>query len=123
MPLISTAIYASDGYVCVCVCVCKYVYACGFQAVICSILFFTFHLYGIFRSVAPHLLLSHLTHSLEMVVCVSVCVFVSVCVVLSCVCAYLRLDTCLYILVCLPGYLCHSPFLSCQCAVSGKIVG
>lgn len=114
MPLISTAIYASD------VCVCGYV--CGFQTVICSILFFTFHLYGIFRSVAPHLSLSHLTHSSGMSVCVCLCVCARVWL---CMCLSVVRYMPVYIRVCRSGYLCHSlssPLLS-VCVVSGEIVG
>lgn len=49
---------------------------CGFQVVICSSYSLLFHLYGIFRLVASHLLLSHLTGSLGMSPCAFVCVHI-----------------------------------------------
>lgn len=68
MPIISITVCASRAYV------------CSSQVVIYSVLFFTFHLYRIFRSIAPHLLQSHLTDSLEISVRALMC---------ACVCAHI----------------------------------
>lgn len=84
MPIISITVCASR------------VYVCSSQVVIYSVLFFTFHLYRIFRSIAPHLLQSHLTDSLEISVRALMC---------ACVCAHICGYTFLYILVCLHDYL------------------
>lgn len=103
MPIISITVCASR------------VYVCSFQMVIYSVLFFTFHLYRIFRSIAPHLLQSHLTDSLEISVRALMC---------ACVCAPISVVRYILVYPCMPAWLSaiFSP-LSCQYVVSGEIVG